>query len=621
MSYMQILNETYEKSRHLVGKKDQGGFILLPIAHSTQNAQVEIVIGLSGEWKSARKVEKAEAVTIIPVTEDSGSRSSGISPHPLCDKLCYVAGDYETYCKKNKAGDFYPAYLKQLEKWLNAGCHEFVKAIYRYVKKGTMVKDLVDAEILLLDDSGLLVEDLKIEGIAQSDVFIRFRIQDEGVMGLGEVWREPALYDNYINYYVKHFEKIDLDYITGMYIPSSEKQPSKIRNSGDKAKLISANDSSGFTYRGRFASKEEVVSVGYIPSQQAHNVLRWLIERQGFKDQGLCVVTWNPEGEKVPEWLKKDSFDLAYEGEEIPLNLGENYARTLGKALRGRFSTFMDSSREIVIMSLAAATPGRLSVTYFQRMKGSDFLNHLIYWYTSCCWPMTYKKSGISNNCAMAPEPKDIVRAAYGVERNGLLHVDDKLMEEILMRLIPCMIEGKSIPSDLVKAAYQNALRPLAYSNYNRRKILDIACALIRKKHQDRSVNQKGEYECMSLDREYKGRNYLYGRLLAVFHKMEYDTFTEEEKGKRETNADRYRSMMVKEPQRAWDILDMKIRPYRRKLKPGSQVFYQKEYQEICDLFNIDEEPTPEKLGEEFLIGFNCELSYLWKKKDNTIEE
>ncbi len=50
------------------------------------------------------------------------------------------------------------------------------------------------------------------------------------------------------------------------------KHPSKIRNSGDKAKLISGNDESGFTYRGRFASKRsQAVSVGYVVSQKAHN--------------------------------------------------------------------------------------------------------------------------------------------------------------------------------------------------------------------------------------------------------------------------------------------------------------------------------------------------------------
>ncbi len=622
MGYMQVLNETYEKSRSFIGKRDQKGFVLLPIAHSTQNAQIEVVLGLSGEWKGARKVEKAEAVTIIPVTEDSGSRSSGIAPHPLSDKLCYLAGDYGLYSKRNKSEEFYAAYLKQLEQWVDAGCHDYVKAIYSYVKKGSLIKDLIDTEVLLIDESENLRADVKIEGVVQADAFVRFCIQSAGVNGLGEVWKETALYDDYVNYYVKHFEKMDLDYITGQNMAVSEKHPSKIRNSGDKAKLISSNDSFGFTYRGRFSSKEEAVSVGYIPSQQAHNVLRWLIQRQGYRKYGMCVITWNPEHEEVPDWMREDTFDLAYVGQEEFLpDLGENYAKGLNLAVRGRFSQFEDPSKRIVVLSLKGATPGRLSVAYFQQMKGSDFLDNLIYWHTSCCWKMTYKKSGILKNYTMAPEPEDIVRAAYGTERNGLLHVDDEWMEDVLERLIPCMVERKDIPKDIVKAAFQNALRPMAFGNYNRKKIMDIACALIQKDHKDRYKNKKGEHDEMSLDRTRDERSYLYGRLLAVYYKMEYDTFTEEEKGKRETNADRYRSMMVKAPEKAGVILDEKIQPYRKKLSPGKKNFYQKEMQEISNLFDLNKKRTKGKLNEEFLIAYNCQLSELWKCKDTSEKE
>ena len=48
----------------------------------------------------------------------------------------------------------------------------------------------------------------------------------------------------------------------------------KIRNEGDGAKLISANDSQNFTYRGRFTSKEEAFAVGNETSQKAHNALK-----------------------------------------------------------------------------------------------------------------------------------------------------------------------------------------------------------------------------------------------------------------------------------------------------------------------------------------------------------
>lgn len=66
--------------------------------------QVEVAINLDGEFQEAGKIEdKGRAVTIIPVTEDSGTRSSGIAPHPLCDKLCYVAGDFADHSDKKKA--------------------------------------------------------------------------------------------------------------------------------------------------------------------------------------------------------------------------------------------------------------------------------------------------------------------------------------------------------------------------------------------------------------------------------------------------------------------------------------------------------------------------------------
>lgn len=79
---------------------------LLPLCHSTQNAQITIDINSDGTIPSigfAEKVEKEDAVTIIPVTEDSSSRGAGINPHPLADKLIYIAGDYPKYADVKKA--------------------------------------------------------------------------------------------------------------------------------------------------------------------------------------------------------------------------------------------------------------------------------------------------------------------------------------------------------------------------------------------------------------------------------------------------------------------------------------------------------------------------------------
>ena len=92
--------------------------VLLPVAHSTANAQIEVTLSEDGIFQAAKKIEdKKDAVTIIPVTENSGSRSSGITPHPLADKLIYLAADYRNYVheKAEKASKSSAAYLEQLK--------------------------------------------------------------------------------------------------------------------------------------------------------------------------------------------------------------------------------------------------------------------------------------------------------------------------------------------------------------------------------------------------------------------------------------------------------------------------------------------------------------------------
>ena len=124
---------------------------MLPIAHSTANAQIEITINAMGQLLACAKVEKGNEVTIIPVTEDSASRSSGVAPHSLCDKLCYIAKDYSFYTKENKE-EYFEKYIEQLSGWVKSGSvHPMVEAIYRYLSKGTVIYDLLEAGILELD--------------------------------------------------------------------------------------------------------------------------------------------------------------------------------------------------------------------------------------------------------------------------------------------------------------------------------------------------------------------------------------------------------------------------------------------------------------------------------------
>lgn len=70
--------------------------------------------------------------------------------------------------------------------------------------------------------------------------------------------------------------------------------------------------------------------------------------------------------------------------------------------------------------------------------------------------------------------------------------------------------------------------------------------------------------------------------------------------------------MFVKDPARVWPEIDRRLIPYRRKLSKNVQEAYQKEFQEIHDLFAPEEYSKKLKLGEEYVLGYNCELSALW---------
>lgn len=615
MGWMQTLYETYENNKEYAGKVDDTGSILLPIGHSTQNAQIEAAIDLDGSFKGAERVPKAQAVTVIPVTEDSVARSSGIAPHPLCDKLCYVAGDYEQFCVKKNAAEFYRAYIDQLRAWTEEeNCHEWVKAIWRYLEKGTLIADLLKEKVLLTDDDGRLSAKEKVEGIAQVDSFVRFRIQDFRVEGSGELWNNRQIYDNYISHCLKIQQSKDLDYISGEQMPCSEKQPSKIRNSADKAKLISANDTSGFTFRGRFADRAEAVSIGYRSSQEAHSALKWLLERQGYRKHGTAIVAWSPEGKKIPGIFEDDEEDLGLLYLEQKPETEYHYAKKVKNAILGKYEAIDNPTDKVAVIALDAATPGRLSVTYYREMAGSDFLERLLYWHTKGMAELKY----IKGSPVGVPRPEEIVQAAFGIERKNWLEVDEKLMKSTLERLLPCILDKRPIPMDLIRCAAENASHPLNYSPYNRQKIRTIACVMLRKR-----INCDKEDNEMALDKQCRDRSYLYGRLLALAHKLEEDTYSQEEKGKRETNATRYTTIFSRRPARTWMVIKQRLAPYYKKLPPQWKNQYDRTEREISDLFDMNDFQDNTPLKEVYILGYECQISDFYKankKEENTYE-
>lgn len=90
--------------------------------------------------------------------------------------------------------------------------------------------------------------------------------------------------------------------LTGNYTKPANQHMKGVFSYKGNAKLISSNDTSNFTYRGRFCTADEAMTVSYEASQKAHNALKWLITNQSVIIGNRSFLCWSPEGVKVHRW-------------------------------------------------------------------------------------------------------------------------------------------------------------------------------------------------------------------------------------------------------------------------------------------------------------------------------
>lgn len=614
MSWTDELYKIYENN---CGKTDFGE-VMLPVSHSTANAQIEVTLSENGDFVSARAVDKSESVTIIPVTEDSGSRSSGVAPMPFADKLVYIAGDYSTFATGKRADNskFFSAYMEQLKNWSDSeDSHPAVKSVFAYLEKSCIMRDLIDCGVLKIDDESGKLDNSKIAGIPQGDAFVRFRVNYSDIMQENRTWNDQSLYNSFIAYNSKTIGCEQLCYATGEILPSTYKHPSKIRNAGDKAKLISANDESGFTYRGRFSGKEEALSVSYDFSQKMHNALKWLIARQGMNfENSLTVVVWASALEPLPDITKSFSScwdDEFPDDEQEPPDTEPEYKSQLSKMIFG-YKKKLEINSRVMIMGLDAATTGRLSIAMYTELEGSAFLENIEKWHSEISWRRfntKYEKNGLDSFSVY-----EIARSAYGTEQNGEIKCKSEILTDTIMRLIPCITQARRLPKDIMRNLFMKASNPLAYEKgYNHRTVLETACGIIKKYNIE---NEKG-VTTMALDENITERSYLFGRLLAVADKAESDSYDAEDRGKRVTNAKRYWSKFATRPYRTWQVIEERLRSYLDKLGVYA-VRYEKLIQKITDIMSFDDFTSSAALEPSYLLGYHNQLSELYAHKEET---
>lgn len=625
MSWMQKLYEVYDarERQKKVGDPDETP-MLLPLYHGTQQAQLEVAVDGDGHWLPdlARAISvKSEQETVIPCTEKSASRTSSPEPMPLFDKLIYLAGDYGSWFdEKRREPSPYALYVEALQAWCDSPeRHPDAEAWLAYVRKGCLIRDLMDAGIFTRGEGGGVSP--KWAGTGKpGDAFVRFRVC-HAEESEDRVWMKPSVAEAFIRYQRSLPAETGVCYVLGTEQAVSGVSPKYIRYPGDSAKLVSANDSGGFTYRGRFDNAAEALVIGRETTEKAHAALKWLIRRQGYRNGEQVVLTFGTGGDALPS-PAADTVALAGSlGELMPtlavgtvVSLKESFARELSSAIRG-YQDRLDPQAEAIVLGLNAATPGRLSIFYYREMRAEDFLNRIKRWHTTCAWLHTYRyvPDGMGEDGKPrykrirfigAPAPADIIKAAYG---EG---VGEPLLKSGVERLLPCVVDQARLPADLVSSAARRAAQAAALEPAERDKALSIACALIRKAANDQ---KREEVWDMALQTEVRDRSYLFGRAWAYAEAIErYALQLSDER--RDTNAERLMTAFARHPARSWAVLADRLRPYQSKLGPRANALNEGMLSVICAL-DI-EGFTNAPLEETYLLGYACQKQAFADERD-----
>lgn len=587
MGLLQKAVETYDAMASRAGIVHEGEKEpLAPISHIMARAHVEITLDQDGGFISAQAVDKEAPKIIIPVTEESAGRTSAPCAHPLCDQLGYVS----PYNEKK-----HTLYVDTLSNWANSeSTHPKLQPILTYVRSGTILTDLLNAQLIQLTPEG---------GPSDEKLMVCWVVNGLGEGLNGPCWTDRALMDAFIGYSRRERTAMPpaLCMVSGTMEAPAGQHPKGIVPINGNAKLISANDSSGFTYRGRFDDAAQAATVGYAASQKAHSALRWLVANQSVSFGGRTFLCWNPQGIQVP---KVTGPMGRRNGSAQRAANPSQYQTQLREALSG-WKEDLPQSADVVITAFDAATTGRLAVTYYNELLASDFLDRLHSWEASCCW-----ENG--SHGIQSPSLFQIVSWAFGTPRNGKAELDDRILSQQMQRLMACRVDKAPFPPDVERALVEKASHLLLYEGENRQKLLFTACAAVRKYHYD---HFKEEWD-MALDKNCSDRSYLFGRLLAIADAVENSAYNTSE-DRRETNALRMQKAFALRPMSTWRLLEEKLEPYYKQLNPGLRQYYRKMTQEIADKLPASGGNLNQKLDDIYLLGYYHQRAYRPEKSDN----
>lgn len=605
----------YDANHEQLARVDAGG--LYPLSATTISNQSEpiavVTLDANGIFTGSELLPKRNdkkgipRIDIaIPVTQESLNRTRESYPNPLFDQREYVFPAIEkgrqVPTKKNRQ-------YKELLSDFSA-CPftpPSVMAVLRYVS---------DTE---RDFSADLPDKTK----AKTIILFRVAIPGKAETAL---WQDPEVFSAWHSYYAAKIKKdapLVLDAITGLRVPTATFHPKKVFASCGNAKLVSANDKTNYTFRGRFSEASQVVSIGYESSQKAHQFLRYLIAKNGIACGEQVIVPFTPrEGPDALPPPPVSDMDVDWGAEEesatadiqttLGANTGIDYAKTIQKALMGMGTDKLWASHApAAIAVFEAATPGRLSVTYYRELTRHDYLEKVQQWHDRSKWAFWHKskKTGKAYIVFGAPSFDRILQAVFGWPKAGKDASYEKIKQRVRTQLLRSVFDGTPLPADYLANAVRRVSNPLAITSngqFDRGRFLAAlatTCALLKHHHHD----TKESFD-MSIDLSRTDRSYLYGRLLGAADKLEEYALCKKANARLVTAAIRYMQTFSMRPFTTWQIIHGALLPYKQVVRNS---LADKELQNIQAQMSPESFEDDSPLSGVYLAGYYHERAYL----------
>jgi CRISPR-associated protein Csd1 len=622
MSWMQRLYDTYEQATKLELPQEER---IPPIRHTIQNAHINIILNERAEFVGAKVLKKAPVV--LPATEASEARANVDAPHGLADKLQYVAKDYASWGGGKKP--FFKSYFEQLNAWCKLGAPRKVEIVRDYVSKGAVLTDLIEKAAIFEAISENAVLTTWPEGRGEAPDIFSSLPKESGAIEPGsalvcwsveifndlekDTWKDAEIWESWIRFQALQEVSSNLCLVIGAKSPIARLHPSKLRHSGDKAKIISANDQDGMTFRGRFIESTEAASVGSDVTQKAHNALRWLVTRQGIRNGDQVTVAWAISGKYVPQPMA-DSTDYD-DDEPVPHSedLGHWITRKIKLKIKG-YQQELKGTEQLSLMVLDSATPGRMSIGYYREFSAKDYFERLGAWYEEFAWYQRITKeveeTGKTKKIKKTvwidapPSPRAIAQTVYG----KTLRDADDLKKQVFLIVLRCIAEGEPFPHVLMQGAVNRVSNPLAYEAWEWERNLGVACALYKglyARHPD--SNQRKDYS-MNIDAN-TGRDYAFGRLLAIADKVE-SLALGIAKESRPTTAMRLMQRFSAQPTATWKNIEEALHPYFMRIQSNYYPLvgaYKDLIGQQMEMLHQTNGFTNDPLEGEYLLGYHLQ--------------